>query len=127
MNRWRIPQWLEQEVRERDVNCVYCGVHLSVHLTPSRVPGGSRRAVATWEHIINDSRIVTRQNIVLCCVSCNSSKGARVLSEWLQSAYCKNRGITVQSVAPVVRAALEADLSSEPNKLLHATCEGARA
>jgi hypothetical protein len=26
MNRWKIPQWLELEVKERDRKCVYCGV-----------------------------------------------------------------------------------------------------
>ena len=122
MNLWGIPTWLEQEVRERDTKCVYCGVQM----TESGMPGGSRRTVATWEHIINDARIVTRENIARCCVSCNSSKGAKILEAWLQSAYCKRNRITVHSVAPVVRLALEAGVSSEPNKLLHATCEDAR-
>jgi len=119
MNLWRIPAWLEQEVRERDKMCVYCGVHM----TESGIPGASRRRVATWEHIVNDARIVTRGNIVRCCASCNSSKGAKLLSAWLQSSYCVKRGITAQSVAPVVRLALDAALSSEPNNLLHATSE----
>jgi hypothetical protein len=83
--------------------------------------------MATWEHILNDARIVTRENIALCCASCNSSKGAKLLSAWLQSSYCKSKGISTQSVSPVVRAALEVALSSEPNKLLQATCEDARA
>jgi hypothetical protein len=119
MNFWDIPMWLEQEVRERDKTCVYCGVPMA----RSGMPGGSRCTVATWEHIVNDARIVTRENIALCCVSCNSSKGPKLLSAWLQSSYCKKRGITAQSVAPVVRLALEAALSSEPNNLLHATGE----
>jgi hypothetical protein len=111
--------WLEQEVRERDKTCVYC----RVPTTKSGMPGGSRRTVATWEHIVNDARIITRENIALCCVSCNSSKGAKILSAWLQSSYCKKRGITAQSVAPVVRLALEASLSSELNNLLQAARE----
>jgi hypothetical protein len=115
MNLWGIPTWLEQEVRERDKVCVYCGVQM----TESGIPGASRHTVATWEHIVNDARIVTRDNIVRCCVSCNSSKGAKLLSVWLQSTYCVKRGITAQTVAPVVRLALEAALSSEPNNLLH--------
>jgi hypothetical protein len=104
MNRWRIPRWLEQNVRGRDVNCVYCGAQM----TPSGIPGGSRGTVATWEHIINDARIITIENIALCCASCNSSKGAKLLVAWLETPYCKRRGITAQSVAPVVRAAIEA-------------------
>jgi hypothetical protein len=59
--------------------------------------------MATWEHIINDARIITRENIARCCASCNASKGAKPLSVWLESAYCKNRGITKDSVADVVR------------------------
>jgi hypothetical protein len=114
MNLWNIPASLEQEVRARDKSCVYCGVQM----TESRTPGGSRRTVGSWEHIINDARIVTKENIVLCCVSCNSSKGAKLLAVWLQSAYCKKNGITEKSVAPIIRAALKAASSSEPNKPL---------
>ena len=108
MNSWGIPNWLELEVRGRDKNCVYCGTKLLARIEA----GGSRRAIATWEHIINDARIVTRENIALCCVSCNSSKGARLLSAWLQSPYCKRKGITEQSVAPIVRQALILALQS---------------
>jgi len=59
--------------------------------------------MATWEHIINEVRIITRENIARCCASCNASKGAKQLSVWLESAYCKNRGITKDLVADVVR------------------------
>src|SRR5262245_43169456 len=88
MNLWGIPDWLEQEVRERDKACVYCGV-----LMPRNgAAGGSRQTLATWEHIVNDARIVTRENIALCCGSCNSSKGAKLLSDWLKSSYFVSRG-----------------------------------
>ena len=99
MNRWRIPAWLEREVVERDRHCVYCGVAF--------VPGNpSRRSKPSWEHIVNDVRIVTRENIARCCLSCNASKGARDLQIWLESEYCKCRRITAESVADVVKAAL---------------------
>lgn len=98
MNRWNIPAWLEKEVRERDKACVYCGVAFAID-----APHGNR---PSWEHIINDARIVTRENIVLCCRACNSSKGVHDLPAWLESAYCKRRGITAQSVAEVIKAAL---------------------
>lgn len=103
MNLWNIPNWLEQEVRERDKTCVYCGVQM----TRRGMPGSSRRTEATWEHIVNDASIITKENIALCCVSCNSSKGTKLLSVWLTSSYCKKRGITAQSVAPVVQLALQ--------------------
>jgi hypothetical protein len=67
--------------------------------------------MATWEHIVNDARIINRENIARCCVSCNSSKGTKEVSEWLESNYCKKRGITKESVAQVVKSAL----ASRPN------------
>ena len=64
-------------------------------------------ATGTWEHIINDAKIVTRENIARCCASCNASKGARPLREWLNSHYCKSKGITPDTVAEVVKLALQ--------------------
>lgn len=102
MNRWRIPQWLEREVTERDRHCVYCGIEL-------KAGNPDRRVRPSWEHIVNDARIITRENIALCCVSCNASKGTKILQEWLESAYCSRRRITLASVAPVVKAAFAAE------------------
>ena len=102
MNRWGIPSWLEEEVKARDKNCVYCGVQMV-----EKVPEGtSRRTLATWEHIINDSSIITRENIARCCCACNSSKGAKDLAEWIQSEYCKTYAITAETVTAVIRIAL---------------------
>jgi len=99
MNRWNIPDWLEREIIERDRSCVYCRVRF--------VEGGAaRRQKASWEHIINDERIITRENVARCCVGCNASKGTKDLARWLQSPYCKARRITHESVAEVVRNAL---------------------
>jgi hypothetical protein len=99
VNKWNIPGWLEQEVIARDQNCVYCGIEFSVTI-------GKRGSRASWEHIVNDERIVNRQNIARCCISCNASKGAKELSVWLKSAYCERRGITEGTVADVVKRAL---------------------
>jgi hypothetical protein len=102
MNFWNIPDWLEKEVRARDKKCVYCGVAML-----ERVPPGSpRKAVATWEHIINDAHVVTRENIALCCCACNASKGQKTLVDWLQSNYCAKRGVSEDTVAQIVRDAL---------------------
>ncbi len=104
MNRWGIPAWLEEEVKARDKVCVYCGVRM-IEKVPKH---GPRKAAATWEHIINDSSICTRENIARCCTSCNASKGTKDLSDWLQSSYCKKHGISRDTVAEVVRNALKA-------------------
>jgi hypothetical protein len=102
MNRWNIPQWLEIEVKVRDTVCVYCGKKMAERISPER----GRKDVATWEHIINDARIVTRENIARCCAACNSSKGTKELLAWMQSKYCTQRGINAQTVAKVVKDAL---------------------
>jgi hypothetical protein len=106
MNHWGIPDWLEKEVKNCDKTCVYCGTQM-IEQMPPRSP---RKAVATWEHIINDASIVTRENIARCCVACNSSKGTKRLSAWLQSSYCKKRGINKDSVAEVVKEALRVNV-----------------
>lgn len=113
MNNWDIPIWLENEVRGRDKTCIYCGVPMTEKTPPRR----SRKAVATWEHIVNDATIITRENIARCCAACNSSKGTKRLSEWIQSTYCKKRGINKGTVAEVVKEALKRDMRSDANKL----------
>jgi hypothetical protein len=97
MNRWNISESLELHILERDRDCVYCRTTFDP-LSP--------RASPTWEHIINDLQMVTRENIARCCMSCNSSKGNRPLAVWLDSAYCKSRSITREQVAEVVRVQL---------------------
>ncbi len=72
-NNWNIPKELEQEVRLRDKVCVYCGVEF----TPTKI---SKKTAASWEHIINDAKIITRENIALCCCGCNASKGQNLAS-----------------------------------------------
>lgn len=62
----------------------------------------------TWEHIVNDARIITIDNIALCCCSCNASKGAKSLTLWLVSNYCLSKNITPETVADVAKRALVA-------------------
>jgi hypothetical protein len=104
MNKWNIPDWLEREVKDRDRHCVYCRVELGSSKE-------TRKSMATWEHIVNDARIVNRENIARCCSACNSSKGTKMLSNWLDSDYCRMRGITRDTVAEVVKRALAAQPS----------------
>jgi 5-methylcytosine-specific restriction endonuclease McrA len=99
VNRWNIPTGLRNEVVLRDTNCVYCGADFSV-------PARTRGAMPSWEHIVNDARIITRDNIARCCMSCNASKGIKDLGAWLRSRYCERKGITEHTVTEVVRNAL---------------------
>ena len=100
MNKWNIPDWLEKEIIERDKCCIYCGVDF----TQENLPKKSR---PSWEHIINDASIITRENIALCCIGCNASKGTKNLSEWLKSNYCKNNGITEETISDIAKNALK--------------------
>lgn len=102
-NNWNIPAWLEKEIRERDTECVYC----RNEFTSIKV---SRKSTPSWEHIINDASIITRENITLCCCGCNASKGQKTLSEWLKTKYCQERGITPETVAPIIQKAIERGL-----------------
>jgi hypothetical protein len=109
MNRWGIPVWLEKQVKDRDKACIYCGIQM-IEKMPS---SGARNAVATWEHIINDASIITRENIARCCCACNSSKGTKKLSDWLKSDYCRKRGINKDTVAEIVKQALRIEEESD--------------
>lgn len=84
-NRWGIPKEVEEFVKKRDKSCVYCGIEF-------KLDEKSRKNKPSWEHIINDIRINGIDNIALCCMSCNASKGAKLLENWLESAYCKKKG-----------------------------------
>jgi 5-methylcytosine-specific restriction endonuclease McrA len=72
---WNIPAVLETEILERDKSCVYCGVVFGL----SDASTGSR---TSWEHIVNDARNITRENIARCCRSCNASKAVKLLIVW---------------------------------------------
>lgn len=97
-NSWGIPKEVEEAVLQRDKACVYCGVSFS---------HASRATKPSWEHIINDVSIATIDNIALCCVGCNSSKGAKLLHTWIGSPLATKRGVSINSLAPVVLQALQ--------------------
>ncbi len=98
-NRWGIPNNVEKYVIDRDSSCVYCGVPFSEN-------DSSHKTKPSWEHIVNDIRINGINNIALCCMSCNASKGGKLLKVWLESDYCIKKHITTESVAKVVREAI---------------------
>ena len=99
-NKWRIPIEVENFVISRDKTCVYCGVTFTND-------NNSRKTKKSCEHIVTDIRLNGVDNIALCCMSCNSSKGSKLLKHWLESKYCKDKGITKETVALVVIEAIE--------------------
>lgn len=99
-NKWGILKEVEEYVLKRDMRCVYCGGDFSIDHE-------SRKTQPSWEHIVNDIRISTIDNISLCCTSCNASKGTKLLKDWLDGKYCKTKGINKDTVAQVVKEALD--------------------
>src|SRR5262245_38663903 len=95
-SRWAKRRATSPRSAELYCTCIYC----AVKFWPPLVTHGRK---PSWKHFINDARIVTRDNIARCCVACNSSKEVKDLAVWLESKYCKRRGITQHSVASVVR------------------------
>jgi len=98
MNNWKIPEKLEKYIINRDKKCVYCKNSFIIK---------DKKRSMTWEHVINDASIITKDNIVLCCRSCNSSKGSKKLADWLNSDYCKNKNINYTSVDLVIKKHLK--------------------
>jgi 5-methylcytosine-specific restriction endonuclease McrA len=95
-NNWGIPKVIEKFVLERDQLCVYCGAEFS----------SERKRKRSWEHIVNDVSISTLENIALCCVGCNASKGAKLLQDLIESSNAKKRGITRETLSEVILKAL---------------------
>lgn len=96
--RWNIPRELAVQVLARDLRCIYCNRDFDL--------AGPRAGVPSWEHIVNDVSVVTLANIALCCCGCNASKGRKSLLHWLDSTYCRSRGISTASIARIAASSL---------------------
>ncbi len=101
-NNYNIPEWLENKVRLRDTNCVYCDIKMQSHIHAKGTPADK----ATFEHIDNDGP-PTEENIALCCAACNASKGTKNLSDWIGSPYCLKKNINNQTVAEIIKKYLK--------------------
>jgi hypothetical protein len=111
-NKFGISPQDEELVRARDRTCVYC--HKTMRSAEEVRSGvGVVRDQASIEHLnfcgpfyIKDG--LQPEDIVICCRSCNSSRGRRRLWDWFQSEYCIQRNINLETVAhPVRRYLLE--------------------
>lgn len=63
-----ITRELKMQIRSTEKNCEYCGGLDNL----------------SWDHIIPQSKCGqdNADNLILCCKSCNSSKGSKCLYEW---------------------------------------------
>jgi hypothetical protein len=67
---------------------------------------------ATIEHLNWDGPFswwagLKEEDLVICCGSCNSSRGQTSLPTWFASSYCVQRGITASTVAEEVKHYLD--------------------
>ena len=95
--KYRIPDRVVRHVARRDKSCVYCKLRF-------RIGARSRSNLASWEHMDDDSlKHPKLWNIALCCGRCNASRGAKGLAVWFDSAYCRKKNISSQTIAAVIR------------------------
>src|SRR5688572_29072863 len=107
MNRFGIPVNTIAQIRARDSQCSYCQKEM---VYP---PSGRRQSDwATIEHLNFNGPFYWKdglqaEDVVICCGSCNSSRGVKELREWFKSDYCMSRGINERTVSSHVRAYLK--------------------
>jgi hypothetical protein len=106
-NKFDIPEDVLSEIRSRDKSCVYC--HKAM-IYPYLASNGAD--CATIEHLNCDGPFYWRdgleaRDIVVCCGACNSSRGAKTLTDWFSTRYCIERNINANTVATPVRSYLQ--------------------
>jgi hypothetical protein len=105
-NKFGIPDDELQKIRTRDKLCIYCHKEMIFPFNSSK-----RKDCATIEHLNFDGPFywgegLQTEDIVICCGSCNSSRGIKKLSDWFRTKYCFSRNINENTVADPVKAYL---------------------
>ena len=98
MNKYGIPEDELKKIRARDKTCAYC----HKEMVRPRI-GEDRRRWATIEHLNHLPPWNNPKTIVICCGSCNSSRGKQLLSDWFVTPYCIERNINEKTVSEPVR------------------------
>lgn len=113
-NKFQIPQEVLDRVGEPDNRCVYCIQPLEEY----KHHAGSKNRMATIEHLREEGPFywrdvvvdgvlkqggVKEEDLAICCVSCNSSRGAKPLIDWFAGEYCRERNIDRATVRGRVR------------------------
>jgi 5-methylcytosine-specific restriction endonuclease McrA len=112
-NKFRIPADVERALRARDTACAYCWKKMKRYLGIL----GSAKDKATIEHLNRKGPFYWNhglkvEDLVICCQSCNSSRGTKRLSDWFKSDYCVERHINSTTVAAPVKAYLKRRVSA---------------
>jgi 5-methylcytosine-specific restriction endonuclease McrA len=109
-NSFGISRQDEEELRARDKTCVYCRKVMKTH-SEIKATQGKRADEATIEHLnfagpfyVRDG--LRKEDLVICCRGCNSSRGERKLIDWFKLDYCVIRNINQDTVAEPVASYL---------------------
>jgi hypothetical protein len=93
-----LPEEALRSIRARDTTCVYCHKAMTNH----RIRG-KYGDCATIEHLNRFPPWNNPATVAICCGSCNSSRGDKKLLDWFETTYCRERNISVETVAEPVR------------------------
>jgi len=107
--KFNIKQEQLDKIFERDKLCVYCSKEMIFPFDKY-----NRKDSATIEHLnhiqnwdsvnyFNDKNMPVYPIIAICCSSCNSSRGTKLLREWFESDYCIINNININTVSKVVK------------------------
>jgi hypothetical protein len=102
-NKFGIPENELQKIRTRDKKCAYCHKEM---IFPYNI--NNRKDSATIEHLNFDGPFYWKKglqakDIVICCGSCNSSRGIKKLNDWFKTKYCIERNISAKTVSEPVK------------------------
>jgi len=96
-------------IRKRDKYCVYC--HKQFDLAHSQKRRNDWDTVEhlnhrqDWDSVgsFHKENKPVPEIITICCLACNSSRGAKSLKTWFQSEYCIQKKIDYETVDEVVK------------------------
>jgi hypothetical protein len=103
-NKFGIPEEIEADLRRRFKRCAYCHRRMKRYAHTRGCP----KDKATIEHLDRNPPFYWEEglkaaDLVICCGSCNASRGQKTLTEWFKSKYCIERKINAGTVAGAVK------------------------
>lgn len=106
-NKYGIPKDELEKIYKRDKKCVYCQKEMIFPYDSS-----NRKDSATIEHLNYNgpfywNKGLKIKDIVICCGSCNSSRGIKKLNDWFNSNYCISNNINENTVSNAVKKYLK--------------------
>ena len=96
-DKWHVLEEDRITIINRDKRCVYCN---------EKFNSNSSKTKDTVEHIDNKTwkkNPPSVTDIAICCASCNASKSAKKLLDWLDSTYRKKKNINKDTVADIIK------------------------